>query len=48
MIGWVATTGGDDHAYGPDGMHARPFDDYAPNLIRFYTEHPEISADAMV
>jgi len=27
---WVATTGGDEAAYGPTGMHAHPFSDYEP------------------
>jgi glutathione-regulated potassium-efflux system ancillary protein KefF len=27
---WVATTGGDDDAYRPEGMHGRPFEAYAP------------------
>ena len=27
---WVATTGGDDRAYHPSGMHARPFEHYLP------------------
>jgi glutathione-regulated potassium-efflux system ancillary protein KefF len=27
---WVATTGGDDRAYQPSGMHARPFEEYLP------------------
>jgi thioester reductase-like protein len=30
------------------GVQCPPFEAYAPNLIRFYTEHPEISSDAMV
>ncbi len=27
---WVTTAGGDDAAYGPNGMHGRPFAEYAP------------------
>ena len=27
---WVTTSGGDDDAYRPEGMHARPFADYVP------------------
>jgi glutathione-regulated potassium-efflux system ancillary protein KefF len=27
---WVTTTGGEPSAYGPDGMHRRPFDEYVP------------------
>ena len=27
---WVATTGGDEDAYRPEGMHNRPFEAYAP------------------
>jgi glutathione-regulated potassium-efflux system ancillary protein KefF len=27
---WVTTTGGDDDAYRPSGMHGRPFEAYAP------------------
>ncbi len=27
---WVRTTGGDDHAYSPAGMHGRPFAQYSP------------------
>jgi glutathione-regulated potassium-efflux system ancillary protein KefF len=27
---WVTTTGGEPAAYGPDGMHRLPFDDYVP------------------
>ena len=30
------------------GVRCPPFDQYAPNLIRFFTEHPEISPEAMV
>jgi len=29
---WVATTGGDDHAFSPEGMHARPFEAYVPAM----------------
>ena len=27
---WVVTTGGDEHAFGPHGMHSRPFSDFSP------------------
>jgi glutathione-regulated potassium-efflux system ancillary protein KefF len=27
---WVTTTGGDDEAYRPEGMHGRPFEEYLP------------------
>jgi len=27
---WVVTSGGDDEAYSPQGMHGRPFADYVP------------------
>lgn len=27
---WVVTTGGDEHAFGPQGMHSRPFSDFSP------------------
>ena len=27
---WVVTTGGDQHAFGPQGMHHRPFADFVP------------------
>jgi glutathione-regulated potassium-efflux system ancillary protein KefF len=27
---WVVTTGGDEHAFGPHGMHGRPFAEFAP------------------
>jgi glutathione-regulated potassium-efflux system ancillary protein KefF len=27
---WVTTTGGDDEAYSPQGMHGRPFEAYVP------------------
>jgi glutathione-regulated potassium-efflux system ancillary protein KefF len=27
---WVVTTGGDEQAFGPHGMHNRPFQDFAP------------------
>jgi len=27
---WVATTGGDDASYGPNGMHVLPFTDFVP------------------
>jgi glutathione-regulated potassium-efflux system ancillary protein KefF len=26
----VTTTGGDDEAYRPEGMHGRPFEEYLP------------------
>jgi hypothetical protein len=29
------------------GIHCPSFDDYAPNLIRFYLDHPEIPSSAM-
>ena len=29
---WVTTTGGDDHAYTPGGMHAHPFDAFVPPI----------------
>lgn len=29
---WVATTGGDPAAYGPDGMHAHAFSTYEPPI----------------
>ncbi|MCC6625127.1 MAG: glutathione-regulated potassium-efflux system oxidoreductase KefF [Deltaproteobacteria bacterium] len=29
---WVCTTGGDPAAYGPDGMHAHPFEVYEPPI----------------
>jgi glutathione-regulated potassium-efflux system ancillary protein KefF len=29
---WVTTTGGEPSAYGPDGMHRRPFDEYVPPI----------------
>lgn len=29
------------------GVHCASFDEYAPNLIRFYLYHPEISSSAM-
>jgi glutathione-regulated potassium-efflux system ancillary protein KefF len=27
---WVVTTGGDDAAFGPQGMHRRPFSEFSP------------------
>ncbi|HWO08809.1 MAG TPA: NAD(P)H-dependent oxidoreductase [Polyangiaceae bacterium] len=27
---WVVTTGGDEHAFGPQGMHGRPFAEFVP------------------
>jgi glutathione-regulated potassium-efflux system ancillary protein KefF len=27
---WVVTTGGDEHAFEPQGMHNRPFSDFVP------------------
>ena len=29
---WVATAGGDESAYSPTGMHARPFADFVPTI----------------
>jgi glutathione-regulated potassium-efflux system ancillary protein KefF len=29
---WVATTGGDDHAFSRDGMHEHPFESFVPPI----------------
>jgi glutathione-regulated potassium-efflux system ancillary protein KefF len=29
---WVTTTGGDDHAFAPGGMHGHPFDAFVPAI----------------
>jgi glutathione-regulated potassium-efflux system ancillary protein KefF len=29
---WVVTTGGDDSAFQPEGMHAHPFDEFVPHV----------------
>jgi glutathione-regulated potassium-efflux system ancillary protein KefF len=41
---WVTTTGGDDHAYTPSGMHGHPFEAFAPPIeqtARFCKMHWE-------
>jgi putative NADPH-quinone reductase len=39
---WVTTTGGDEHAFSPAGMHAHPFTEFVPPVeqtARFCNMH---------